>query len=284
MCERCLIVYRLRSDKRTLAIKRLHVTLNAEERARIDFWHNGTNKGGPTEHMGSIGAAIVTQEKFAALQNGKWLNDEIVNASLHMYKSMHCGAVKEPSHVLTSFFYARLAEMPGGYCYENVRRWTKWTTTLHTHAHIEVEGGQCEQVLPHVNVEGTKWINLFLFDKVFIPINMMNYHWFLIVLVMDAKEVRIVDSVGGDKSSYFTNICAWLRDEGLKVNAPVDRYDGWRMVIVAGPTQDNGSDCGVFTIMAAEMCMLDLPLIYDQPMMPDLRLRIAHELINECLK
>ena len=87
----------------------------------------------------------------------------------------------------------------------------------------------------------------------------------------------------GDKSTYFTNICAWLRDEGLKVNAPVDRYDGWRMVIVAGPTQDNGSDCGVFTIMAAEMCMLDLPLIYDQPMMPDLRLRIAHELIEECL-
>ena len=56
------------------------------------------------------------------------------------------------------------------------------------------------------------------------------------------------------------------------------------MVIVAGPTQDYGSDCGVLTILAAEMCMLDLPLIYDQPMMPDLRLRIAHELIEECLK
>jgi len=270
----------MRKEKRNLAIKRLHVKLNAEECERVEFWLNGSNQQGPTEHMGSIGTAIVTQDKFAALQNGKWLNDEVVNASLHMYKSMHRSDVKKPSHVFTSFFYARLAEMPGGYCYENVRRWTKWTPTR---PHMEVEGEQCEQVLPHAEVEGRKWLNLFLFNNIFIPVNILNHHWFLIVLVMEAKEVHIIDSVGGDKSEYFTNICAWLRDEGLKVNESVDRYDGWRLVIVAGPTQDNGTDCGVFTIVAAEMYMLDLPLVYDQPMMPDLRLRIAHELIEECL-
>ena len=284
MCYRCLVVYKLHKDKRNLAITRLAVTLDAEEETRLEFWLNGANEGGPNELMGSIGEAVVTQGKFAALRQGEWLNDEVVNASLYMYKCMHSGDGKKPSHVFPSFFYTQLVEMPGGYCYEHVRRWTRWITAKHTLPHIDVDGKQREQVLPHAEVEGNKWLNLFLFDKVFIPINIMNSHWFLTVLVMDTKEVRIIDSVGGDKSKYFDNICAWLRDEGLKVDASIDRYDGWRLVIVAGPMQDNGTDCGVFTIVAAEMCMLDLPLVYDQPMMPALRTRIAHELIGECLK
>ena len=282
MCERCRVVYRLPKHKRNLAIKRLAVKLTVEEAQRVEFWRDGANKGGGDERMGNIGEAVLTQEKFAALRNGRWLNDEVINASLHMYKSMHSGNGKKPSHVFPSFFYTRLVEMPGGYCYERVRRWTKWITAKHMLHYIDVEGEQREQALPHVEVEGNKWLNLFLFDKVFIPINIMNSHWFLIVLVMDAKEVRIIDSVGGDKSKYFENICAWLRDEGLKVNVSVDRYDGWRLVIVAGPVQENGTDCGVFTIVAAEMYMLDIPLVYDQPMMPALRARIAHELIDEC--
>ena len=113
---------------------------------------------------------------------------------------------------------------------------------------------------------------------------MMNFHWFLIVLVIDKKKVVIIDSVGGAKKKYFDNICRWLRDEGVKVAVPAEKYDGWGMETVSFPLQGNGSDCGVFIIAAAEMCMLDLPLLHDQGMMQNLRLRIAHELIDECLK
>jgi hypothetical protein len=79
-------VYKLHKDKRNLAITRLAVTLDAEEETRLEFWLNGANEGGPNELMGSIGEAVVTQGKFAALRQGEWLNDEVVNASLYMYK------------------------------------------------------------------------------------------------------------------------------------------------------------------------------------------------------
>jgi sentrin-specific protease 1 len=277
-------MYRQPKDKKDVAIRRLAVTLDESEMNRVEYWLNGHSREGPTEHIGSIGDAILTQGKFAALRDGHLLNDEIINASLHMYNSMHCGGAEKPSHVFSSFFYARLAEERGGYCYENVRRWTKWISAKRKIPHMEVKGVQGEQACSYLDVEGRRWLNLFQYDKVYIPINIMNFHWFLIVLVMDKKKVVIIDSVGGDKSKYFDNICRWLKDEGAKVNVPAEKHDGWGLETVSFPLQGNGSDCGVFTIAAAEMYMLDLPLLYDQGMMPNLRFRIAHELIDECLK
>jgi Ulp1 family protease len=268
-------MYRLPKSKKEQAIQRLGTTLREEDMKRVDHWRNGLSKTeGPQFVLGRIGNAVLTQEKFGALRNQQLLNDEIINASLHMYNTMSSAGGTKPSYCFTSFFYARLAEQHGGYSYENVRRWTKWKPPV-----VEEE----QQALPFVTVDGTRWLNLFECKKVYIPVNMMNYHWFLIVLVMDTKTVHIIDSVGGAKSKYFSNICAWLRDEGLKVNASDSRYEGWKLEVVTGPLQENGWDCGVFTIAAADMCMHDLPLLYDQRMVPHLRARIAHELLDECI-
>ena len=56
------------------------------------------------------------------------------------------------------------------------------------------------------------------------------------------------------------------------------------MDAVECPQQANGFDCGVFSLAAADMVMLDLPLLYDQAMMPRLRMRIGFELFEACSK
>ena len=122
MCVRCLIMYRLPKPKKELAIQRLAVILSEEDMKRVDHWRYGRSKEGPDFVLGHIGNAILTQEKFGALRDEQLLNDEIINASLHMYNTMCNVGDKRPSYCFTSFFYSSLAEQQGGYCYEYVRR------------------------------------------------------------------------------------------------------------------------------------------------------------------
>ena len=46
------------------------------------------------------------------------------------------------------------------------------------------------------------------------------------------------------------------------------------------PQQNNGSDCGVFTIMAADFLSEDIPLKYSQRYMPMLRNKIGAAILN----
>ncbi|RYY81263.1 hypothetical protein EON63_15820 [archaeon] len=49
------------------------------------------------------------------------------------------------------------------------------------------------------------------------------------------------------------------------------------------PQQENGFDCGVFTIMAADFLSDDLPLEYDQNEMEERRYRIAQYILKGSL-
>jgi len=99
---------------------------------------------------------------------------------------------------------------------------------------------------------------------------------------MKVKVIRFYDSLPGlAKKRYFSAIERWLKDEGTKLFLDVDSFEGWTMEDVNSPQQHNGCDCGVFALTAAEMIMLGLPLLHDQTMITDLRLRIAHEILTK---
>ena len=76
----------------------------------------------------------------------------------------------------TTFFFEKLLNEKGNrqYQYKNVRRWTK---------HIDI----------------------FSCDKVFIPININNAHWTLLVFYMLLKEVHFYDSNSGNGAKYLKN-------------------------------------------------------------------------------
>jgi len=73
----------------------------------------------------------ITVESFRRLQSEtQWLNDAIINESLNLLKSKDddmCKAdsTRRGSQYLSSFFMERLVKTNNGYCYENIRRWSK---------------------------------------------------------------------------------------------------------------------------------------------------------------
>jgi Ulp1 family protease len=50
-----------------------------------------------------------------------------------------------------------------------------------------------------------------------IPINMSNFHWFMIILDMGNKHIIMADSIGGCKNGYLSTIFKWLQDECQKL-------------------------------------------------------------------
>jgi sentrin-specific protease 1 len=239
--------------------------LDAEDVTRVNTWRHGVGVA-PDDVLGTAFNIRVTQAKFSCLRDGSWINDEIINLMMMILGAEYFTGAR-PSKIFTSFFFFNLEERDHGYNYSAVRRWTKYP---------HGDEFPCKQV-------GTaRWLNIFLFEKVYIPINVSNTHWFLCILDMDKKVIRFIDSLDGPKSKYFTALCRWIDDERKKLDLDGDE-SAWRMELLDGPKQLNGIDCGVFTLAAAEIEMMNLPHLYDQSMMSWLRLRFGNDIITHCM-
>jgi hypothetical protein len=151
-----------------------------------------------------------------------------------------CGE-KIPSHYFNSFFMTRLmSNKEQRYDYEKVKRWTKR-------------------------------INIFILDKIFIPVNISNMHWTMIIVYMQFKEIHYYDSMNGrGVNEFLIHILQWLKDESN------EKYDNrykiddneWQLIDRESnvPQQHNGSDCGMFTILCADFVSDNIPFgnSYDQ--------------------
>ena len=97
-------------------------------------------------------------------------------------------------------------------------------------------------------------------SKIFVPVNIGDYHWALAVVDVERREFRYYDSFGGGGQHYLSALREFLaryarrhRLHGLEVGR-------WSMVPhTSGPRQGNGSDCAVFTCMTAEYLARALP-------------------------
>ena len=56
---------------------------------------------------------------------------------------------------------------------------------------------------------------IFAFDKIFFPINCNNNHWLCAVVFMEAKKIKIFDSLGqkDENSTYAKKIFQYLKDK-----------------------------------------------------------------------
>ena len=118
--------------------------------------------------------------------------------------------------------------------------------------------------------------NLLQCEIVFVPV-CHGSHWTLLVAYPMARVVEYYDSLGGGGARYLTMALAWLADE----LGPLFVESEWTTRVEQSPQQDNGRDCGVFTVTTAKMILLgwDPAAAYDCSHMPDQRQRIAAELM-----
>lgn len=194
----------------------------------------------------------ITTEMLKCLRDGQWLNDEIMNFQINLMQERNSKSRKRPRVFFhNSFFYTKMMAN-GVYKYSNVSRWTK-----------------------------RKKIDIFAMDMVIFPVHVHGNHWCLGVIDLFKKEVVYYDSLGGRNPDFFTSCRRYITDEHQdKKNSSFD-LTGWKDVLPkAIPHQNNGCDCGVFTLKFADYISERLPLKFSQKDMPYFRRRILLEIIN----
>ena len=185
------------------------------------------------------------------------------------------------SHYFNSFFMNKLMDCDReGYSYNNVERYLLNTLSF-------VFNTILLTILSlHLYNRWTKLFNIFEKDKIFCPINVNKSHWTLLVLYIRLKKIVYYDSLGGSSfSKYLNGALRYLEDEADRLGRGF-LPDEWELVSSAKytPQQENGIDCGVFTIMFADFLSDDLPLAFSGEYMPLFRKKIFANILRGSMK
>jgi len=211
----------------------------------------------------------VTRRLFRSLNPYTWLNDEIINYYMLLLQERNgklAAHYKETgsrpdfltSHFYNNFFIDKLLDNENRcYTYSYVRRWSKRFDT-------------------------------FSKDMIFCPINIKNAHWTLAVMHIRERRIAYYDSMGGAGRRYVDGLFRYIKDEHQdKKNCPLPDADEWRLEYGTHsvcPQQENGTDCGVFTICNADFLSDGLPLEFTQAQVTEYwRTKIAASLLRKTL-
>ncbi|MCJ1282953.1 Smt3-specific protease [Xylographa opegraphella] len=184
-----------------------------------------------------------------------WLNDNIIDAYLQLGVDTAHRRVKLKRgipryHAFTPFFFKNLASKG----YPGVARWAKKAKI----------GGK----------------DLLKVEYVIVPINPLN-HWTVMVISPLHKTIEYFDSLSSSEGTSNRMIelgMVWLRGElGSKLV-----QGEWTTKVVAGPRQENSSDCGVFAVTTARMILFgwDPKGAYHADHIPEQRRRMLAELMK----
>ncbi|XP_030575007.1 sentrin-specific protease 2 isoform X2 [Archocentrus centrarchus] len=193
----------------------------------------------------------ITQRDLATLQEGSWLNDEVMNFyfSLIMERgSGEGGQLKVYS--FSTFFFPKLRT--GGHA--AVKRWTKA-------------------------------VDLFAFDLILIPLH-LGIHWAMAVIDFRSKTVKSYDSMGQRHDDISRLLLLYLKEEQkVKKGRELDcaKWTVGSMKASEIPQQKNGSDCGVFACKYADYIARGRPLTFKQCHMPLFRKLMMWEILHQKL-
>jgi hypothetical protein len=186
----------------------------------------------PTVILAQINGGKFSRADLRLLDPGQWLNDTIIN-----YYGLLLRKVGEISHAagragasawtFSSFFYTRLIQNKVKYDFPGIERWTKT-------------------------------VDIFLYQRLLIPINRENVHWALALIDMRTRTISYYDSLRGSGADVIKTLIRWIGDEHMaKKKVPIPE------IFTSAPAPDgltrqrNGVDCGVF------VCAMMTCLLYD---------------------
>lgn len=202
------------------------IVLTNDERNEYSYMVGGNKTSTDPLFQHAFYANVVfTRAKMACLAPGEQLNDEVIN----LYMAI-LGKKFPNNHYFSTFFMEKLLgdkDRIKGYKFSNVQRWTKG---------FRIEDKQ----------------------QVYIPINILNSHWTLLVIDFQSTSsgagatITYADSLGGGGREYTDAIQRCLRDERQsRGEAPCTR--SWTVRVGMKPTQRNKFDCGVYVIMMTDL-------------------------------
>ncbi|XP_035304610.1 sentrin-specific protease 2-like [Cricetulus griseus] len=206
---------------------------------------------GPQEEILSRAFKLqITRGDIQTLENGQWLNDEIINFYMNLLVERNENQGYPALHVFSTFFYPKLKH--GGY--SSVKRWTRG-------------------------------MDLFEKEIVLVPIH-RKVHWSLIVIDLRKQSIVYLDSMGQTGQNICETIFQYLQNESkTRRSIELDPLE-WKQYSVTSeeiPRQLNGSDCGMFTCKYADYISRDQPVTFSQQHMPIFRKRMVWEILHSHL-
>ncbi|GAV29598.1 hypothetical protein PMKS-003099 [Pichia membranifaciens] len=193
----------------------------------------------------------ITSRDLLTLSDRHWLNDNVIDFYLQLVKDYVNERGISKIHVFSTFFYTTLKSKG----YTGVRKWAK-------RAKIDVSE----------------------LDYIFVPVNLNQTHWALAVVDNVNERFEYIDSLFGDGSSILYLLLDYMTEETKKNHG--DGMNGRDFANydmngrAEGPGQQNGFDCGVFTCTAVDYLARNRELDYSQADMPNLRRRMAWEVLK----
>ena len=203
----------------------------------------------------------ITIRKILCLRPGYWLNDEIINFYMVMLQRRHDRLVEQKQRN-TKFLFENSFLMATLFPEESKQY--SFGETLKRRA---IKKDVLNQ------------------ERIFIPINISNTHWTLLIIFLDEKKLCYYNSLKDGGSKWLNIALTWLKDVSKEIKGADDDFniEEWKL-IESDPTnvpqQHNIFDCGVFTIYCADYISDDLPLTYNQDQMPMNRKRICQAILN----
>ena len=125
----------------------------------------------------------------------------------------------------------------------------------------------------------TRNIDLFSYKYLFIPVNISNIHWVLIVIDIEWNVVKYYDPYHNTDILKNCERCLeYLQCEGLERHTVEVNLSQWNIVgsLLTEPTQRNSYDCGVFLIVTAHYLWRRQHLTFMESDMESFRLKIAN--------
>jgi len=201
----------------------------------------------------SLFSIQLVRSKFQSLRPRQWLVDKPINIIMEILQE-RANAGDRSQFIPSSFFYERLSGGGNGYNYSNIE-------------------GQWRPLQPLR--KGAGWPVDY---KIFMPINVGNWHWVLGEIDFPSRKINVYDhskikQVNG--LEFVRVLCKWIKDEANSKGHVFD-INEWTTTINPEntPEQTNGFDCGVFVCTTAEWLSEGSDLTFSQEDMPHLRKRM----------
>ena len=174
--------------------------------------------------IATVRSIPLTRDKLGCLDDGEWLNEEVINAwfdigvlqqaatsasasvdsSVARVVSDASGLRRPRLHIPLTYFYARLTNDGRGYDYCGVQRWLRKVELFPKHSHGEGDD--------------TNGANTCV-DAVLVPLHLGQNHWALMAIDLRAKRFRYFDSLHPSKREaerHANVLWRWLCDEAAR--------------------------------------------------------------------
>jgi hypothetical protein len=115
---------------------------------------------------------------------------------------------------------------------------------------------------------------------IFVPLNVSGVHWALAKVDLQTQKIHYYDSLSWDPGVEVEKLKELILGYAAKERAVLNE-DAFKVIKETCPQQTNGSDCGVFTYMAASRLMRGESLTYSAKDVSAMRLQMRQGILSQ---